>query len=226
MGCLILSGEREYELDEFPRDADAGGVKCCQELRFSFCAPALGLWKDPCADGREGAANPPRAALFAPVLALPAFDGGVNVRHPGRDDCTALRALLPKPAAPLDALLNPETGCAPCCIEGVKKRCELGVAWLNAEGFAIRPDGLKLSREGVTGILPVIMLAWRRDASLILACCIETRERPNSLPAMELIPLRTRSFRKASSRFENRCPLKLLPTNGPNPSRLLMNVEL
>jgi len=40
----------------------------------------------------------------------------------------------------------------------LKKCCELGLAPRIADGFAARPDGLKLSRDGVTGILPVITL--------------------------------------------------------------------
>jgi hypothetical protein len=49
----------------------------------------------------------------------------------------------------------------------LKKCCELGGAFRNDDGLAARPDGLKLSRDGVTGILPASMLACRKDASLI-----------------------------------------------------------
>ena len=51
----------------------------------------------------------------------------------------------------------------------LKKCCELELALRMADGFAVRPDGLKLSRDGVTGILPVIMLPWRNEAALIPA---------------------------------------------------------
>ena len=51
----------------------------------------------------------------------------------------------------------------------LKKCCELALALRIVDGFAERPDGLKLSRDGVTGILPVIMLPWRNEAALIPA---------------------------------------------------------
>jgi hypothetical protein len=50
---------------------------------------------------------------------------------------------------------------------GLKNRCDAGGTWRTADASAKRPDGLKPSRDGETGILPVIMLAWRNDASLI-----------------------------------------------------------
>jgi hypothetical protein len=49
----------------------------------------------------------------------------------------------------------------------LKNRCEFAGALRKLAGFAARPDGLKLSRDGETGILPVIRLAWRKDAELI-----------------------------------------------------------
>lgn len=51
----------------------------------------------------------------------------------------------------------------------LKKCCELELALRIVEGLASRPDGLKLSRDGVTGILPVIMLPWRNEAALMPA---------------------------------------------------------
>ena len=47
----------------------------------------------------------------------------------------------------------------------LKKCCELELAERIVEVLPKRPDGLKLSRDGLTGILPVIMLAWRNDSA-------------------------------------------------------------
>jgi hypothetical protein len=49
----------------------------------------------------------------------------------------------------------------------LKKRWELGGALRKLAGFADRPDGLKLSRAGETGILPVIIFACWNDEALI-----------------------------------------------------------
>jgi hypothetical protein len=51
----------------------------------------------------------------------------------------------------------------------LKKCCELELALRIVDWLAARPDGLKLSRDGVTGILPVIMLPSRNEAALILS---------------------------------------------------------
>ena len=62
--------------------------------------------------------------------------------------------------APAFAFPNERDPAVPFVLEPpLKKRCELGLAPRIADGFAARPDGLKLSRDGVTGILPVITLA-------------------------------------------------------------------
>jgi len=50
-----------------------------------------------------------------------------------------------------------------------KNRCEPDEPFRIVDGLAARFVGLKLSREGFTGILPVIALACRSDASLILS---------------------------------------------------------
>jgi hypothetical protein len=99
---------------------------------------------------------------------------------------------------------------------GLKNRCDAGGALRTADGLAKRPDGLKLSREGVTGILPVIRLAFRNDTSLIGCWCHDTAPRPNSLPPIELMPERTRGFDSAPFRFEYRCARS--PPRGPKPS--------
>jgi len=49
----------------------------------------------------------------------------------------------------------------------LKKCWELEPALRMVEALAARPDGLKLSRDGVTGILPVIMLAWWKESALM-----------------------------------------------------------
>ncbi len=49
----------------------------------------------------------------------------------------------------------------------LKKCCELGGAFRYDDGLASRPDGLKLSCEGVTGIFPDTRLASRKEAALI-----------------------------------------------------------
>jgi len=48
-----------------------------------------------------------------------------------------------------------------------KKRCEPAEPFRIVEALGSRFVGLKLSREGLTGILPVIALACRNDASLM-----------------------------------------------------------
>ena len=50
-----------------------------------------------------------------------------------------------------------------------KKCCALTLEFRIVDGLAARPEGLKLSRVGETGILPVIKLACRSEDSLI-AC--------------------------------------------------------
>ena len=62
---------------------------------------------------------------------------------------------------PLKLLLLP-----PRCELLLKKCCELDGTLRRELGFAARPDGLKLSREGEIGILPETMLACRNDDSL------------------------------------------------------------
>jgi hypothetical protein len=49
----------------------------------------------------------------------------------------------------------------------LKNRWEFGGALWNEPGFAARPDGLKLSRDGAMPILPATMLDCRRVASLM-----------------------------------------------------------
>jgi hypothetical protein len=160
-------------------------------------------------------------------FALPDCDG-VKVRHPGRLDSTGARdagwfGFIARSGVPVDARLDgranePALRLMPAFGReaGVKKRWEFGGTPRNADGFAARPDGLKLSRDGVTGILPLIMLACRKAAALILSCCRGTAARPNSLPGMDDMPPRTRLFRKASLMFENeRAPRR---PSGANPS--------
>ena len=49
-----------------------------------------------------------------------------------------------------------------------KKRCEPAAEPFRiVEALGSRLDGLKLSRDGLTGILPAIALAWRKEASLM-----------------------------------------------------------
>jgi hypothetical protein len=94
-----------------------------------------------------------------------------------------------------------------------KKRCEPDEPFRIVEGLGSRFVGLKLSREGFTGILPVMTLACRNDASLILSWFIDTAPRPNSFPAMDENPERTCSSLNARSKFEKRPP-----PSGENPS--------
>jgi len=121
--------------------------------------------------------------------------GGLN--DPGRFDCTDAGAFARAEFIGCDGLCDPglsnelpfrlplkpdcgrDVGFAPEKDRGadpfallvravpLKKCCELGGALRNADGFAARPDGLKLSRDGVIGILPLTMLVWRKAASLI-----------------------------------------------------------
>jgi len=48
-----------------------------------------------------------------------------------------------------------------------KNRCEPAEPFRIVDGLGSRFEGLKLSRDGLTGILPVIALACRNDASLM-----------------------------------------------------------
>ena len=60
------------------------------------------------------------------------------------------------------------------------KKCWLLLPRFGMEpGFTCRFVGWKLSREGDTGLAPVIKLAWWKEFALILDCCIETRSWPN-----------------------------------------------
>jgi hypothetical protein len=103
-------------------------------------------------------------------------DGGLNVRHPGRLDCTAPEtepALRPAPKEDCPRPFANDDDCLPFtpalarAAPPLKKCCDAEGALRNEAGFAARPDGLKLSRAGETGILPVIKLACRNDAALI-----------------------------------------------------------
>lgn len=85
---------------------------------------------------------------------------------------------------------------------GEKKRCELAGAFLTDEAPGALLVELKLSRDGLTGIFPVIKLACRKEASLTPRWCPGTASRPNLFPSMELMPERTRWFLNASFRFE------------------------
>ena len=219
MGCLILRGGREdelYELEEPPRDVDVGGVKCCHEFPFSARLPC----------DCEGEENVPRGELsivprsFVPKPCPEWFVapdcGGEKCCHPERPDCTdavelAPLRLPPKPDSPRLALPEFPNEREPPVLLAVllvrepplKKCCEPELAPRIVDALAARPDGLKLSRDGVTGILPVIMLACRKESPLIRSWCEDTAPRPNSLPAIEETPPRTRSFDNASWTFEN-----------------------
>jgi hypothetical protein len=107
----------------------------------------------------------------------------------------------------------------------LKKRCEAAGALRKDAGFAARPDGLKLSRDGEIGILPLTMLACRNEASLIGCPRPDTAARPKRLESIETNPARTRSLRNASLTFEKeRSPRGPI---GPKPSwTLLMLVTL
>ncbi|MFI5106320.1 MAG: hypothetical protein ACHP79_15465 [Terriglobales bacterium] len=52
-------------------------------------------------------------------------------------------------------------------VAGEKKRCELGGAFLTEEAPGALFVELKLSCDGLTGNLPVIMLACRNEAAFI-----------------------------------------------------------
>jgi hypothetical protein len=87
-------------------------------------------------------------------------------------------------------------------LAALKKCCEAEGALWNDAGFAVRPDGLKLSCDGEIGILPLTMLAWRNDASLIAAPPRPfTASRPKRLESIETNPERTRSLCSASFTF-------------------------
>jgi hypothetical protein len=115
----------------------------------------------------------PRAEFTAGARVFEPPEGGLNVRHPGRPDCTAPEAFALRPAPkedsprafPRDDL--PFTLALALAAPLLKKRCEAEGAFRNEAGFAARPDGLKLSRAGETGILPVIKLACRNDPAVI-----------------------------------------------------------
>ena len=94
-----------------------------------------------------------------------------------------------------------------------KKCCEPTEPLRIVDGFGSRFDGLKLSRDGFTGIRPVIALACRNDASLIASWCMDTAPRPNSFPPIDENPARTRASLPARSKFEKRPA-----PSGENPS--------
>lgn len=130
--------------------------------------------------------------------------------------CTDLPALFENPEdelprKPVPALSEPR--------DDEKKRCDPA-----AEPFRIveapgsRFDGLKLSRDGLTGILPAIALACRKDASLMASWRMDTAPRPNSFPAIDENPPRTRASLAARSKVENR-PVP----RGENPSCIAPN---
>lgn len=93
--------------------------------------------------------------MTAPGLAfLPVF--------PPKPDCplaTLFAFAEDREAKPFDAVLVRPAA--------LKKCCELEGALRYADGLAARPEGLKLSRDGEIGILPLTMLAWRNEAALI-----------------------------------------------------------
>jgi hypothetical protein len=49
----------------------------------------------------------------------------------------------------------------------VKNRCEFDGALRNEAGLAARPEGLKLSRDGERGILPLTMRVCRKSDALM-----------------------------------------------------------
>ena len=101
----------------------------------------------------------------------------MNARQPGRLDrgapCAGPR-LPPNAEPPRPALFGVEKEREPGVFAallvreaGLKNRCDAGGTLRTADRLAKRPDGLKLSREGDTGILPVTRLAFRNDTLLI-----------------------------------------------------------
>jgi hypothetical protein len=79
---------------------------------------------------------------------------------------------LDSPRLPLLAFPNEREPCVFATVlfdrePPLKKCCELLPALRTVDGFAARPDGLKLSRDGVTGIFPVIALPPRNEAAVM-----------------------------------------------------------
>lgn len=179
MGCLILRGGRVdelYELEVPPRDVDVGGVKCCHEFPFAPRPPG----------DCEGEEYVPRDALFivprsfvpepCPEWFVAPDCGDEKCCHPDWPDCAdavefAPLRLPPKPESPRPVLFVFPDERTPAVVfvrePLLTKCCELELALRIVEALAARPDGLKLSRDGVTGILPVIMLACRKESVLI-----------------------------------------------------------
>jgi len=88
-------------------------------------------------------------------------------------------------------------------VAGEKNRRELDCAVLIEEAPGALFVELKLSRDGVTGSFPVIMLACLNEAPLTPCWCPGTASRPNLLPSMAEIPERTRWSLCAAFRLEN-----------------------
>jgi hypothetical protein len=85
-------------------------------------------------------------------------DGEAELRDP---DCKA--AVLPPRKPAFAPVKEPPR-------EAEKKRCDPTDEPLRmVDEFGSRFEGLKLSREGFTGILPVMALACRNDSALMLS---------------------------------------------------------
>ena len=153
-----------------------GGVKECHP----GWAARLGV------EGEEGGVNARPALLFS----TPRLFGNASFRFPPNPELRWM-ARFAAPAVKPARLLE-------------KKRCEPKDPLRIVEGLAVRLLELKLSREGFTGMRPVIALACRNESSLNRSWRCETVARPNSVPPIEENPPRTRSFRNASSKFEKR----------------------
>lgn len=186
MGCRILRGDREYELLA-PRDADGDSNERCPSLAPRLLNPELSE-RPCCSNSPRSFVKPPLLPRTLPRLAL--SDGGVNVCQPGRDDCTELPLLNPprlplNPPDPFELFgrsnepgrlppefplllppLNPRFSVFPCTLPPLKKCCEFDGALRNDPGFAVRPEALKLSRDGFIGTRPEKALALCKDASL------------------------------------------------------------
>lgn len=136
-----------------------------------------------------------------PRLVRVAADEGRSSDSPARWPPNPTSPLPPAPAAKPARLLE-------------KKLCGPADPSRIVEGLGARLLGRKLSGDGFTGILPVMALACRSDASLIPSWRIETAPRPNSLPPIEENPERMRSSRNAPLKLENLSPRP----SGENPS--------
>jgi hypothetical protein len=162
--------------------------------------PGLLAALPPVLDGRSKEPGRLPPVLFAPEFPklprLPELE--LFVLAPAR---LPLKAPLPFELVPRELLL--------------KKCWELDGTLRRALELAVRPDGLKLSRDGEIGILPDTALAWRTEAPSNRCWLRGTAPWPKSWLDIELMPPCRRESRVMPSTFENRRPPKRSPASGP-----------